>query len=219
MSSSTLSPGPTVFIVDDDTEMRDSLCYLMRTVGLKTSSHESGSRFLEVYADQPGCLLTDVRMPDISGLELREALLARGFGIPVIFMTAFADVPMAIRAMKLGAAEFIEKPFHAQSLLDRVQAAIAEDHKRRQADAQWQELADRMSQVTSRETEALDLLMKGLPNKAIALRLNLTERAVELRRASLCKKLHVGSTAELVSVVTQFRVLTENRKTPQARHS
>ncbi|MBX3450792.1 MAG: response regulator transcription factor [Planctomycetaceae bacterium] len=161
MSTSTISPSPPVFIVNDDTEMRDSLCYLMRTVGLKTSSHESGSRFLEVYADQPGCLLTDVRMPDISGLELREALLARGFGIPVIFMTAFADVPMAIRAMKLGAAEFIEKPFHAQSLLDRVQAAIAEDHKRRQADARWQELADRMSLVTSRETEALDSQPSG----------------------------------------------------------
>src|SRR4051812_3079830 len=123
---------PTVYVVDDDPDMRDSLHWLMRTVGLRVEVFASAAEFLEGFEPGgPGCLVLDVRMPGTSGLDLYEALVARGEGMPVIFITAYADVPMAIRAMKSGAIEFVEKPFNRQSLLDRVQRAIKDDAERR----------------------------------------------------------------------------------------
>jgi FixJ family two-component response regulator len=190
---------PTVYLVDDDADLRDSLRWLMETVGLRVRSFGSAAEFLREFSpDGPGCLVLDVRMPGKSGLDLFEELVARGEGMPAIFMTAFADVPMAIRAMKSGAVEFVEKPFNRQNLLDKVQRAIEEDARRRDLLADRQALESRFRSLTDKEREVLDLIKEGLPNKAIAVRLEITPRAVEMRRAGLMRKLAARSLAELL---------------------
>lgn len=204
--------NPVVYIVDDDADMRDSLVYLMQSVGLSTQAYASPQEFFQAYQRQgSACLVCDVRMPEMSGLELYERLVAEGTALPVIFMTAYADVPMAIRAMKSGAMEFVEKPFHAQTLLERVQLALTEDRRHWEEQSQFNELRQRLSSLTDKEQEALSLIMEGAPNKAIAARFDITERAVEMRRASIMKKLQVHSLAELIRLVTEFRLLSENR--------
>src|SRR5262249_6173321 len=141
-----MRPGPTarnqslmsdarslIYVVDDDPDSRESLVYLLQTVGLRVRAFSSASEFLLKFdIDQPGCLVCDIRMPEISGLDLFERLIAAGASLPVIFITAYADVPMAVRALKSGAAEFIEKPFNAQAMLEKIQRALAEDTRRRQ---------------------------------------------------------------------------------------
>lgn len=202
----------TVFIVDDDADMRDSLAYLMRSVGLQTAVYASAQEFFTAYVrDTPGCLVCDVRMPDMSGLELYERLVAEGTTLPVIFMTAYADVPMAIRALKSGAVEFVEKPFHAQTMLERVQRALSEDRIRREEFARFDEIRERLDSLTDKEQEALKLIMDGAPNKAIAAQFEITERAVEMRRASIMRKLHVHSLVELIRLVTEFTIVSDNR--------
>ncbi len=203
---------PTVFIVDDDADMRDSLAYLMRSVGLQTAVYASAQEFFAAYdRTTAGCLVCDVRMPDMSGLELYERLIAEGASLPVIFMTAYADVPMAIRALKSGAVEFVEKPFHAQTMLERVQKALAEDSERREELSKFDEVKQRLDALTDKEREALTLIMDGAPNKALAARFDITERAVEMRRASIMRKLQVHSLAELIRVVTEYNIFSENR--------
>jgi FixJ family two-component response regulator len=189
---------PTVYIVDDDEDMRDSLRWLMTTVGLRVEVYPSAAEFLENFApDGPGCLVFDVRMPGTSGLDLYETLVARGEGTPVIFITAFADVPMAIRAMKSGAVEFVEKPFNRQQLLERVQRAIKDDAERLLNLASRDAIRERFDQLTDKEREVLEFIKEGQPNKAISARLDITSRAVEMRRASLMKKLGARNLAEL----------------------
>lgn len=206
-------PPPVVHIVDDDRDMRDSLAYLLRSVDIAVQVYGTAAEFLALYRpEQPGCLLFDVRMPDVSGLELYEQLVAQGVRVPVIFMTAYADVPMAVRALKSGALEFLEKPFNRQLLLERVQRAIADDLTRRQQGDQWSEVELRLSDLTERERNVLDLVLTGLPNKAIASKLQITERTVELRRASLMKKLEVSSAIELIRLMTQYEIFSETRK-------
>ena len=190
---------PTVYIVDDDPDMRDSLRWLMRTVGLDVLTFPSAPAFLQDFTPRgPGCLLLDVRMPGTSGLDLFEELVARGEIMPVIFITAHADVPMAIRAMKSGAVEFVEKPFNRQTLLEKVQRAIKDDIARRHRLADREALRSRFLSLTDKEREVLELVKDGLPNKAIADCLDITPRAVEMRRANLMKKLDVHSLAELL---------------------
>ena len=199
-STELLSATPIVHVVDDDADMRDSLTWLMRSVGLAAESYVSAHDFLTRYdfGTRPGCLVFDVRMPGTSGLELYEALVSRGQGMPVVFMTAFADVPMAIRAMKSGAFEFVEKPFNRQALLERVQRAVRQDAERRARESERSMIERRFEQLTDKEREVLELVTDGIPNKAIASRLALTPRAVEMRRSSLMKKLGASSLAELL---------------------
>jgi FixJ family two-component response regulator len=190
---------PIVYIVDDDPDMRDSLRWLMKTVGLHTETFSSAGEFLRAYRPgHPGCLILDVRMPGTSGLDLFENLISRGEGMPVIFITAYADVPMAVRALKSGAVEFVEKPFNRQTLLDKVQRAIKDDLERRRRLATREKFRARFSSLTDKEREVLDLIKGGRPNKEIAARLEITSRAVELRRSSLMRKLGVRSLAELL---------------------
>jgi RNA polymerase sigma factor (sigma-70 family) len=191
---------PTVHVVDDDRDMRDSLRWLMESVGLTVETYNSADEFLRRFDPNgsPGCLLFDVRMPGASGLDLYEALVARADALPVIFVTAYADVPMAIRAMKSGAVEFVEKPFNRQDLLDRVQRAVRQDEERRQRVSDRAALECRFRRLTEKEREVLDLVKQGLPNKTIAARLEITPRAVEMRRASLMKKLGAASLADLL---------------------
>lgn len=190
---------PTVYIVDDDPDMRDSLRWLIKTVGLRAETFPSAASFLRDFAPNgPGCLILDVRMPDTSGLDLFEELVAGGEGMPVIFITAYADVPMAVRAMKSGAVEFVEKPFNRQTLLDKVQRAIKDDVNRRRRLAASEIVLAKLQRLTDKEREVLELIKDGRPNKEIATRLVITPRAVELRRSSLMRKLGVRTLAELL---------------------
>ena len=202
-----LMQEPTVFIVDDDPDMRDSLRWLMETVGLRAACFESAVEFLRDFdGNATGCLVVDVRMPGMSGLELLETLATGGECVPVIFITAHADVPMAIRALKSGAAEFIEKPFNRQSLLDKVQWAIREDAApSARCLPTARRLEARFRRLTDKEREALELIKQGLPNKAIATHLDITPRAVEMRRSGLMKKLGARSLAELLRLAFALR--------------
>lgn len=206
--------GPTVYVVDDDPDMRDSLHWLMRTVGLDVEVYPTASAFLEGFAPSgPGCLVFDVRMPGTSGLDLYEELVARGDGMPVIFITAYADVPMAVRALKSGAVEFVEKPFNRQMLLDRVQRAIKDDAERRRRLADRAALAHRFALLSDKEREVLDLVKTGQPNKAISAALGITPRAVEMRRASLMSKLGARSLAELLRLTIELETAASRPST------
>ena len=203
---------PTVYVVDDDHDMRDSLQWLMRTVGLRAEVFPSASSFLEGFKPGgPGCLVFDVRMPGTSGLDLYEELVARGEGMPVIFITAFADVPMAIRAMKSGAIEFVEKPFNRQVLLDRIQRAIKNDVERLRLEAEREAALRRFRHLTDKEREVLALIKDGQPNKAISAALGITPRAVEMRRAGLMKKLGVRNFAELLRLSIEVEAAVDGR--------
>jgi FixJ family two-component response regulator len=204
---------PMVYIVDDDPDMLDSLRWLMKTVGLRALTFPSAASFLSDFAPNgPGCLILDVRMPGTSGLDLFEQLVARGEGMPVIFITAYADVPMAVRAMKSGAVEFVEKPFNRQTLLDKVQRAIKDDTERRSRQAARDLLLAKFRRLTAKEREVLELIKQGRPNKEIATRLDITLRAVELRRSSLMRKLGAHSLAELLTLTIAQEVRPEQRQ-------
>lgn len=206
---------PTVYLVDDDPDMRDSLRWLLKTVGLSVQTFASAAEFFGSFAPRgPGCLVFDVRMPGTSGLDLYEELVARGEARPVIFITAFADVPMAIRAMKSGAFEFVEKPFNRQTLLEKVQRAIKEDVERRRLSADREAIRSRFHRLTDKEREVLEMIKEGRPNKAIAGRLAISTRAVEMRRASLMKKLGAGSLVELMRLTIEHQVGPEGRRDP-----
>jgi FixJ family two-component response regulator len=208
-----MMPDPTVYIVDDDPDMRDSLRWLMKTVGLHVETFPSAADFLRDFTPRgPGCLVFDVRMPGTSGLKLFEELVARGESMPVIFITAYADVPMAIQAMKSGAVEFVEKPFNRQTLLDKVQRAIKDDVEQRRLLADRAAIQARFRRLTEKERAVLDLIKAGRPNKAIATCLDITPRAVEMRRASLMKKLGVGSLVELLRLTIAHEVVSEGRR-------
>ncbi len=205
--------NPIVYIVDDDPDMRDSLRWLMKTVGLRSETFPSASDFLRDFSPNgPGCLILDVRMPGTSGLDLFEDLVSRGEGMPVIFITAYADVPMAVRALKSGAVEFVEKPFNRQTLLDKVQRAIKDDLERRSRLTARETFLARFRSLTDKEHEVLDLIKEGRANKEIAARLEITSRAVELRRSSLMRKLGVRSLAELLRLSVSLDVAADRRR-------
>ena len=207
---------PTVYIVDDDPDMRDSLRWLIKTVGLRAETFPSAASFLRDFAPNgPGCLILDVRMPGTSGLDLFEELVARGEGMPVIFITAYADVPMAVRAMKSGAVEFVEKPFNRQTLLDKVQRAIKDDVTRRSRLAASEMVQAKFRTLTEKEREFMELIKEGRPNKEIATRLEITPRAVELRRSSLMRKLGVRTLAELLRLTIVQEVVRDQPREPR----
>jgi FixJ family two-component response regulator len=206
---------PQVYIVDDDPDMRDSLRWLMKTVGIRAQTFASAAEFLRDFTPKgSGCVILDVRMPGTSGLDLFEELIARGEGMPVIFITAHADVPMAVRAMKCGAVEFVEKPFNRQTLLDKVQRAIKDDSERRSRMAACANLSKRFQQLTDKEREVLELIKDGRPNKEIASQLQITPRAVELRRSSLMRKLGVRSLIELLRLTVVQEAGLEGARHP-----
>jgi len=206
---------PTVYIVDDDPDMRDSLRWLMSTVGLHVATFPSADAFLLEYDPQTaGCLVLDVRMPGTSGLDLFEEVASRGDGMPVIFITAHADVPMAIRAMKAGAVEFVEKPFNRQTLLEKVQRAIKDDLARRALLADREAIRGRFRALTDKEREVLGLIMDGRPNKVIASLLAITPRAVEMRRSNLMKKLGTRSLVEMMRLALAVGEGATLRKDP-----
>ena len=198
-----------VCIVDDDPAVRDSLKWLLSSVDLEVETYASAQEFIDAYdPDQQGCVLVDVRMPGMSGLELQEELSTRGTNLPVIVITGHSDVQMAVRAMKSGAFDFIEKPFNDQALLDLVQKAIEENKATIQVQSQQNEIQDRFSLLSPREREVLSQIVAGEPNKRIAFNLSLSEKTVEAHRAKVMEKTRAGSLAELIKMAT----LLETRK-------
>ena len=193
---------PTVFVVDDDPGIRDSVTWLFQSVGLPVETYASAQDFLDTYvASQPGCLILDVRLPGMGGLDLLEALRRRGATLPVIVVTAFGEVHSAVRAMKGGAIDVMEKPTRDQALLDRVQQALDLDRRTRASLATRAEAAARYARLTPREVEVLRLIIAGKANKVIASELTRSPKTVEAHRAAIMRKLGVHSIAELVRIV------------------
>jgi len=197
---------PTVFVVDDDEAVRNSLRFLLKSVGLPTRAFASAQEFLETYQpSQPGCLVLDVRMPAMSGLELQQQLNLRGAIIPVIFITGHGDIPMAVEAMQHGAFDFLQKPFRDQDLIDRIQRALARDAKDRAALKEHERIRARLETLTPREREVLELMTAGKPNKVMAAELGVSQRTVEIHRARVMEKSGASSLAELVRMVMDRR--------------
>jgi len=197
--------GQIIYVVDDDEAMRDSMTWLLEGEGWPVATFASGERFLADYhAGMKGCLVLDVRMPDMSGLELYERLVDRRCALPVIFVTGHGDVPMAVAALQRGACDFIEKPFHNEDLLSRIRRALnvdAENAARRQRDG---EITHRLAQLTQREREVMNLVVAGKLNKQIADELDISMKTVEAHRARVMDKMGVRTLAELVKVVLQL---------------
>jgi FixJ family two-component response regulator len=201
---------PTIFVVDDDDQLRDSLRALLEVLNFEVRAFSTPAGFHRFYrAEMPGCLLLDLRMPRQSGLELYEQLLSEGKRIPVIFITAHADVTSAVAAMKSGAIEFLEKPFDRETLLDRVLNALRLDSEWREKETQLKTTEDLIAKLSDRERETLALIQAGASNKAMAARLFITERAVEMRRSAIMSKLQVNSVAELLDLTITHRILSD----------
>jgi len=195
-------PAPTVFVVDDDEGVRNSLRFLLKSVGLPTRALASAAEFLETYKpSQPGCLVLDVRMPGMSGLELQQQLNLRGAVIPVIFITGHGDIPMAVEAMQQGAFDFLQKPFRDQDLIDRIQRALERDARNRAALHEHARIRERLDSLTPREREVLSLMTRGKPNKIMAAELGVSQRTVEIHRARVMEKSGAASLAQLVRMV------------------
>jgi len=192
----------TVFVVDDDEAVRTSLRLLLKSVGLPVETCASAQEFLDRFdADRPGCLVLDIRMPGMSGLELQERLNAMHAMIPVVFITGHGDVPMAVEAMQHGAVDFIQKPFRDQDLLDRINQALEKDRENRAGLHARDTIRARIAELTPREREVLDLVTAGKANKVIAGDLNVSQRTVEIHRARVMEKMEASSLAHLVRMV------------------
>ena len=195
--------APTVFVVDDDQAVRDSLRWLVESVGLDVETFASVAAFQERYdPTRAGCLVLDVRMPGASGIELQERLAEQAIEIPVIIVTGHADVSTAVRAMKAGAVDFIEKPFNDQVLLDHIQRCIDQDGKSRDARARQNEIVARYRQLTARQRRVMELVAAGRSNKMVADDLGISLKTVEAHRAKVMEKMRAGSLAELVKMAT-----------------
>ena len=198
-SKKTSEPSPTVFVVDDDEGMRKGLRFLLESTGYDVETLDSAQAFLDHYRpSMRGCVLLDVRMPGMSGLELQEHLRSENIAIPVIIVTAHANVPMAVDAMQNGAFDFIEKPFEGSVLLGRVRQAIAHDARHQVQNGQLKTCSKRLNSLTPREREVLDLVVTGLLNKQIAGELGISMKTVENHRAKVMEKMKAESLAQLV---------------------
>ena len=195
-----------MFIVDDDDAVRRYLGRLLDQVGIAHDSYASAEEFLESMDPQsPGCLLLDVRMPGMGGRVLQDRLSERGIDLPILFMTGHGEISMAVEAMHKGAVDFLQKPFHDQALIDRVQVALKRDADHR-LKAREREAGERLlSQLTEREVQVVDLVMRGMSNKQIAFELSVSPQAIDARRSNAMKKLGVSSIAELITVVLRLR--------------
>jgi FixJ family two-component response regulator len=197
-----MTSEPTVFVVDDDKAVRESLCWLIESVGLSVEAYGSAQAFLEAYdPDRPGCLVADVRLPGMSGLELQAKLAEQSGSLPVIIITGHADVPSAVRAMKIGAVDFIEKPFSDQMLLERIRHAVEMDAGSRRTRHERLDLVERLQRLTPREKQVMDLVVAGKANKQIAQDLGLSPKTVEVHRANVMLKMRAKNVAHLVRLV------------------
>ncbi len=196
--------SPTIFVVDDDEAVRDSLGLLMESVGLPVETFDSCHAFLDAYTDErSGCLLLDIRMPGMNGIRLQAELLERQSTLPIIFITGHGDIPMAVEAIKRGAADFIPKPFRDQELLDRIDKILNDDKKSREDKQENEAINQRIASLTQRESEVMRLMVDGKANKVIAIELDISQRTIETHRARVMEKMQATSFAQLVSMVTR----------------
>jgi len=197
----------TVHIVDDDDAVRKSLQLLFKTINIEAVAYESGDVFLEQFDDAvEGCILLDIRMPGMSGLEVQKQLQDRGNSMPIIFITGHGDVPMAVEAMQFGAFDFIQKPFRDQDLMDRVSQALSQSEQQREASEQKVEVGQHYESLTPREKEVMACVVKGQANKVIAMDRNVSQRTVEIHRARVMEKMQARSLADLVRMSIQIEL-------------
>ncbi len=201
---------PVVHVIDDDEAVRQSLAFLLRSAAIEVQTHESAVAFLDALPRiKPGCVITDVRMPDISGLELLKRLKELENGIPVIVITGHGDVALAVEAMKIGAADFLEKPFDDDALLAAVRSALDQREKNDKREAEKAEIQDRLATLSHRERQVLESLVAGLPNKTIAFDLGISPRTVEIYRANVMTKMAAANLSNLVRMALIAGILDD----------
>jgi two-component system, LuxR family, response regulator FixJ len=193
---------PTIYVGDDESSLRQAMDFLFNSIGMKVQAFESAAEFLENYVSgQPGCLLLDVRMPMMNGLELQKVMREREIELPIIMISGHGDIQLAVEAMKMGAIDFIEKPFRDQTLIDVVQKAIEIDRQKRQANQNTFVIKARYGELSEREKEVLLGIVAGKANKCIAQKMNLSQKTIEFHRSHVMKKMHAESLAELVKMI------------------
>jgi RNA polymerase sigma factor (sigma-70 family) len=199
--------GPVVFVVDDDRSVRSSLKLLISSVGLQVESFESADTFLQRKPpDAPSCLVLDVRLRGLSGLDFQRELAAKNIHIPIVFITGHGDIPMSVRAMKAGAVEFLTKPFRDQDLLDAVRIALERDRSRREGEKELTDLQQRFDSLTPREQKVISLVVSGMLNKQIAGQLGTAENTVKVHRSRAMEKMKAQSLADLVKMIEKLKV-------------
>jgi RNA polymerase sigma factor (sigma-70 family) len=200
-----MSQAPVVFVVDDDPSVRSSLKFLMSSVGLQVEGFDSADALLQrKLPDAPSCLVLDVRLRGLSGLDFQHELAARNCHIPIIFITGHGDIPMSVRAMKAGAIEFLTKPFRDQDLLDAVRIALEKDRERRERKKEVSDLKERYNSLTPREQEVISMVVSGMLNKQIADQLATAENTVKVQRSRAMEKMQAQSVAELVKMIDKL---------------
>ena len=205
-----MTSASIVFVVDDDPSVRSSLKFLLSTVGLQVESFGSADAFLHKKpSDAPSCLVLDVRLPGLSGLDFQRELAARKIHIPIVFLSGHGDIPMSVRAMKAGAVEFLTKPFRDQDLLDAVRIALERDRARREKEKEVTDLQQRFDSLTSREQQVISMLVTGMLNKQIAAELGTAESTVKVQRSRAMEKMHAGSLIDLVKMIEKIKVCPE----------
>ena len=205
-----MSQAPVVFVVDDDPSVRSSLKFLMSSVGLQVESFDSADALLQrKLPDAPSCLVLDVRLRGLGGLDFQRELAARNCHMPIIFITGHGDIPMSVRAMKAGAVEFLTKPFRDQDLLDAVRIALEKDRERRERKKEVSDLKERYNSLTPREQEVISMVVSGMLNKQIADQLGTAENTVKVHRSRAMEKMHAQSVAELVKMLGKLESSVE----------
>ena len=201
-----MTGAPVVFVIDDDPSVRSSLKFLISTVGLQVESFDSADSFLHRKPpDVPCCLVLDVRLPGLSGLDFQRELTARDIRIPIVFVTGHGDIPMSVRAMKAGAVEFLTKPFRDQDLLDGIRIALERDRDRREQEKEASDLQQRFESLTHREQEVIFMVASGMLNKQIAGQLGTAENTVKVHRSRAMEKMHAQSLADLVRMIVKLK--------------
>lgn len=206
-----MTGAPVVFVIDDDPSVRTSLKFLISTVGVQVQSFESAEAFLcGTMPEGPSCLVLDVRLHGMSGLDFQRELAARNLSTPIVFITGHGDIPMSVRAMKAGAVEFLTKPFRDQDLLDAIRIALDRDQARRGLAKNAKELQQRFESLTTREREVVSMVVSGMLNKQIAGQLGTAENTVKVHRSRAMEKMHAQSVAELVRMVEKVKPSSPN---------
>jgi FixJ family two-component response regulator len=211
-----ISDSPTIFVIDDDASVRKSLSRLLESMGFTAETFGSAEEFLERgHFEGIGCIVLDVAMPGLNGLELQDRLNKSEYTMPVIFITGHGDIPMSVTAMKKGAVDFLAKPFDDEGLLDAVRTAVEKDRKSHEARIEMRDIRKRIDRLTPRETQILRYVISGMLNKQIAFHLNIAEKTVKIHRANIMEKLHVTSVADLVRLAGKAGIESAGKEEKQ----